>query len=110
MAKIERNMVDQEFFLTPGDTVMFDYALDMENGESIPVSAFQIFASETCRVIYSPMDVERVKHVRTGSLQYYRDGIQRYAEKHGKDGGLTAKQIDEYFEKEVFYNRLRYED
>ena len=99
---------EQQFYLTPGDTVTFDYALNLDSGENIPVAAFQIFASEKCRVMYQPIDIERVKHVRTGSLQYYREGIQRYAEKHG--GTLTAEQIDEYFNKEVFWNKLRYED
>ena len=108
MAKIDRNMEHQEFFLSPGDTVTFDYTMDMDGGKSIPVSAFQLFASEKCRVIYQPIDVGRVKHVRTGALQYYREGIQRYAEKNG--GTLTAEQMDEYFNKEAFHNKLRYED
>ena len=110
MAKINRNMEAQEFYLHPGDNVTFDYTLDMDGGQTIPVSAFQLFASEKCRVVYQPIDVARVKHVRTGALQYYREGIQRHAEKHGENGTLTAEQIDEYFNKEAFWNKLRYED
>ena len=101
---------DQQFYLTPGDTVTFDYELNLDNGENIPVAAFQIFASDKCRVVYQPIDVERVKHVRSGSLQYYRDGLKRYAEKHAANGTLTVEQIDDYFNKEVFWNSLRYED
>lgn len=103
-----RKLTDvEQFMLNPGDTVLFEHSVDLDYQKAIPVSSFTLMASEPCMVVYTPISDERVNAMRSHSMTYYREGLERLMDKH--DGTLTRKQIDNFFEKEIFYNKLRHE-
>jgi len=98
----------QDFYLTPGDTMSLEYKYTLDGMPEETLGTFTIEASERCLVVYTPIHPERFKLVRQGSLDYYRHMIGRAAKKNG--GQLSAQEIDAIFDKQVFYNKLRYEN
>ena len=100
-----RKLTDvEEFEINQGDSIFFEHSIDLGR-QTIKASAFTLMASEQCRVVYTPISEGRVDVMRTNSVSYYREGLERHADKHG--GSLTKEQIEKFFDKEVFYNRLR---
>ena len=93
----------QSFPLTPGDTLCLEYNITIEN-EEIKAGTFTLEASNECTVVYNPIPHERLRLVQKNTLTFYWDQMVKLSEKN--NGELTTKEIDDYFKKIVFVNKL----
>ena len=95
---------NKEFFeLQQGDTLemVFEFQL---GGEAIQAGAWLVASSQPCTVNFHPIADERLKLVRSSSIEW----LERYMLKKAEDcdGKLTVEQIKNYFKKQRFVNRL----
>ena len=91
------------FELQQGDKLemVFEFQLD---DEIIQAGAWLVASSQPCTVNFHPITEERLKLVRRSSLEW----LERYMVEKAEecDGKLTTKQIEDYFKKQRFVNRL----
>jgi len=95
---------NKEFFeLQQGDKLEMEFNFQFD-GESIHAGAWLVASSQPCTVNFHPITDERLKLVRSSSLEW----LERYMLKKAEecDGKLTTEQIEDYFKKQRFVNRL----
>ena len=81
----------------------FTFRLPGTTGDTT-AGAWLVASSQDCIVNFHPIEDERLKLVRNSSLEWHEKHMQEEAEKKG--GTLTTEQIENYFKKHRFVNRL----
>lgn len=96
---------ESEFFeLKQGDKLEMEFKFQYENETEAVAGAWLVAASQDCTVNFHQISDERLKLVRSSSLDWHEKYLLEKAEKN--KGTLTAKQIENYFKKQRFVSRL----
>jgi hypothetical protein len=97
-------MDNKEFFeLQQGDKLEMEFEFQLGD-ETIHAGAWLVASSQACTVNFHPINDERLRLVRSSSIEWLERYMLKKAEECG--GKLTTEQIEDYFKKQRFVNRL----